>query len=143
MRKHRLTTCLLAVVSAAAAGCGANHLLNEHKALYQQVIHAVQAGTIAPDPSGVARLPTDLQGASIGGNIYVSRPSGPQLIVVFKTWRGKGHNMEGFLFAAQPLGDSETRTNYYGQEVISIGPVELTLEKRLDTRWHKVSYKLD
>lgn len=118
-------------------------MLMKNKPLYEQTINRLQSGTIKPDSSGRARLPTDLQTASVDGEIYVSQPSTNQIVVVFKTWRGKGNNMEGFLYANPPLGKSATQADYYGKQAISVGPVELTLGKQIDPNWHKVSYKLD
>ncbi len=115
----------------------------KHKPLYEQTISRLQSGTIRPDSSGRARLPTDLQTASVDGEILVSQPSTNEIVVVFKTWCGKGENMEGFLYANPPLGESATQSDYYGKPVISVGPVEVTLDKEIDPNWHKVSYKLD
>lgn len=132
-----------AIVCAVAWGCGGSSMLKKNKPLYEEAINRLQSGTIKADSSGSARLPTDLQAASVDGEIYVSHPSTNQIVVVFKMWRGKGNNMEGFLYANPPLGKSATQTDYYGKQTISVGPVELTLDKQIDPNWHKVSYKLD
>jgi len=50
--------------------------------------------------------------------------------------------MEGFLYAAKPLS-SEAKKDYYGHDVVNVGPMELVLEKQLDSNWYRVSYKLD
>ncbi len=77
------------------------------------------------------------------GEIYISRPSTNQLLVVFKTWRGKGLNMEGYFYATKPLSAAEINTDYYGHSVVAVGPMDLVLEKKLDANWYRVSHKLD
>ena len=140
---YRLFAIVSVFACAAVCGCGGNTVLKKNKALYEQTINRLQSGMMKPDSVGRARLPVELQAASVDGEIYVSQTSTNQLVVVFKTWRGKGNNMEGFLYANPPLGKSATQTDYYGKQAISVGPVELTLEKQIDPNWHKVSYKLD
>jgi hypothetical protein len=137
-------------------GCGADSALKSNRSLYERVIQRVQKGEIKTDqekgvqiPPGsvrlpsTAQLPSDLREASVDGEIYVSRPSTNQLLVVFNTWRGKGSNMEGYLYAAKPLSTAEISKDYYGHSVVVIGPMELVLEKQLEPSWYRVSYKLD
>lgn len=140
---NRLFNVVAAVVCAVACGCEGSSMLKKNKPLYEQSISRLESGTIKPDSSGRVRLPMDLRAASVDGEVYVSQLSTNQIVVVFKTWRGKGNNMEGFLYANPPLGKSSTQTDYYGKQVIRVGPVELTLDKQIDANWHKVSYKLD
>ncbi|HEX4646903.1 MAG TPA: hypothetical protein VH598_14970, partial [Verrucomicrobiae bacterium] len=66
-----------------------------------------------------------------------------QLLVVFKTWQGKGFNMEGYLYAATPLGPQDTSTNAYGSAVITLGSLDLVLGKQVNANWFRVSYNLD
>lgn len=143
MRKNLLNALVIALACAFACGCGENSVLNKNKPLYEQTIIRLQSGVLKPDEDGTVKLPPDLQVASVDGEIYVSRFSTNQIIVVFKTWRGKGNNMEGFLYAVPHVAKAAAKKDYYGKSVISIGPVELALEKQLDANWHKVSYKLD
>ena len=137
-------------------GCGADSAFKSNRPLYERVIQRVQKGEIKTDqekgvqiPPGSVRLPStaqlppDLGAASVGGEIYVSRASTNQLLVVFKTWRGKDFNMEGYLYAAKPLSAAEITKDYYGHSVVVIGPIDLVLEKQLDPNWYRVSYKLD
>jgi hypothetical protein len=94
-----------------------------------------------PPPAGGTRLaqsaslPSDLQKASIDGEIYIFRLSSPQLLVVFKTWQGKGFNMEGWLYATVPLGPHDIAKDAYGRSVITLGPMDLALEKQVNTNW--------
>ncbi len=51
--------------------------------------------------------------------------------------------MEGFLFAVHPLTNNEVKKDYYGHQVITIGKVDLTLEKQIKSNWYEVSFRLD
>jgi hypothetical protein len=141
--QNRLLKAVAVVVFAVACGCGESSMLKKNRPLYEEAIHWLEAGAIKADSAGRVRLPMELQAASVDGEIYLFQPYTNQMVVVFKTWRGKGHNMEGFLYANPPLGESSTQTDYYGKQVISAGPIQLTLDKQIDAHWHKVSYKLD
>ena len=156
--RHRYLS-LLAVASLALAGCvgcGADTAFRSNLPRYRRVIRRVQDGGIKNDqekgaqvppesdrlPSS-AQLPPDLREASLGGEIYVYRPSTNQILVVFKTWRGKGRNMEGYLYAARPISATELSKDYYGDSVVVIDHLELVLGKQPDPNWYRVSYKLD
>ncbi|MGD0262748.1 MAG: hypothetical protein ABSD29_23525 [Verrucomicrobiota bacterium] len=154
--QYLLTLAVVGLVLLGWVGCSADSGFKGNRPLYEQVIQGLRKGEIKTEqekgvqiPEGSvrlpisARLPSVFQAASVGGEIYVSRPSTNQLLVVFKTWRGKGFNMEGFLYAAQPLSGAEITKDYYGHSVIVIGPMELVLEKQLDLNWYRVSYELD
>ena len=154
--QYSQTLALVGFVLIGWVGCGADSGFKSNRPLYERVIQGVQIGQIKTDqekgiqiPQGSVRLPSsaqlppDLREASVGGEIYVSRPSTNQLLVVFKTWRGKGFNMEGYLYAAKPLSAAEITKDYYGHSVVVIGPMEFVLEKQLDPNWYRVSYKLD
>ena len=100
---------MLAVAGFAlvgCVGCGTDSAFKSNRPLYEKVIQRVQKGEIKSDqekgvqvPPGsvrlpsIAQLPPDLRESSVDGEIYVSRPSNNQLLVVFKTWSGKGNNM--------------------------------------------------
>jgi hypothetical protein len=126
----------------ACIGCRTDSVFVKNKPIYLQVIERVEKGDIKPDASGAAQLPADLRDASVDGEVYVLYPSPAQLLIVFKTWRGKGYNMQGFLYARTPL-ESEIERDYYGNSVVIIGPLELTLEDKLEPSWYRVSHRLD
>lgn len=142
---------LISVVSVllACGGCGNDEgaLFRNNLSLYTRVLERIQKGNLKTEgekgiriPWGAVRLPEsaflphDSEAASAGGEIYVSRPGGGQLIVVFKTWRGKGFNMEGFLYAAKPIQTTDT---------VRIGPIKLSIERQMNQHWYRVSYRLD
>lgn len=90
-----------------------------------------------------ARLPSDLWAASVDGEVYVYHSSAGKLVVVFKTWRGKGFNVEGFLYTTEPFGSTDITSNSYGHSIFIMNPIELTLEKKINSNWYRVSYRLD
>ena len=51
--------------------------------------------------------------------------------------------MAGLLFCSRPLASSDIEKDYYGDNVIQVGPVPLTLEKQIDPNWFEISYGLD
>jgi len=148
--------CVVSLLLLVCAGCSENGMSKSDQVLYQQVIDRIRAGKIKTDeengikqPGGSVRLPqsaslpSDLSTASSDGEIYIFRPSGGQLLVVFKTWRGKGYNLEGFLYVGHSLGTDDINKDAYGKQIITLGPIDLTLEKQLNPNWYRVSYKLD
>jgi hypothetical protein len=156
MSQHSSRLAVLSFIVLVCAGCGPGDGFERNQRIYRRVIERVQNGEIKTDeekgvkiPSGSirlpcsAQLPSSLLAATVDGEVYVSRPSAAQLIIVFKTWKGKGFNMVGFLYAAKPLSGAEITKDYYGHSVVVIGPMELVLEKQLDPNWYRVSHKLD
>ena len=138
------------------AGCSDPSIPKADKDLYLQVIARIRSGEIKTDgEKGIkpltgnirlvesASLPADLQKASIDGNIYIFRSSPGQLFVIFKTWRGKGYNMKGWLYAAVPLESRDMINDAYGKSVIELGPMDLAPEKPVDKNWYRVSFNLD
>src|ERR1041384_7704183 len=85
------------------AGCSPAPKYKSQQDLYLEVIKRIKSGQIktlgevgvAPLGCCTATLPPDLRKASSDGNVYVFRPATNQLIVIFKTWTGKGFNLEG------------------------------------------------
>lgn len=109
----------------------------------REVLDRLRDGRLAIPGNNVLVLPEELASASVDGEVYVAVPESDLLLVVFKTWRGKGHNMEGLLFASRPLRPTDMRLDYYGNSSIVIGPVPLVIDEEVDQNWYKVSYRLD
>src|SRR5579864_5746954 len=96
---HKVGLALLGSVALLfVARTAYRHALGRRNQLYMAVIAGLKSGKIGTNPAGTVSLPPNLNSASVGGEVYVSsRPDG-LLLVAFKTWRGKGRNMQGFLF---------------------------------------------
>jgi hypothetical protein len=156
MQLNSLLVAVICVVFLGFTGCSGGGALNGNQDLYLKVVDGVNKGTIKTDaekgiviPDGSVRqpfsaqLPPNLRDASMNGEIYVLRPNAGHQVVIFKTWIGKGFNMEGFLYTSRRFTNSEIRKDYYGNSVFAVGPSEITLEKELDPNWYKVSRHLD
>jgi hypothetical protein len=156
MNAYRGFVSAVGSVLLICAGCSETSMSKSDQNLYLQVIARIKSGEIKTDgekgiqPSAEstrlaqsASLPSDLQKVSSDGQIYIFRPSPSQLLVVFKTWQGKGFNMEGWLYAAVPFGPHDTSKDAYGKSVVTLGPMDFALEKPVNTNWYHVSYKLD
>lgn len=142
-----------AFLMLVCAGCEEKNMFKGQQSLYVQVVNRIKTGEIKPDnlqPSNgsvrlpeSASLPPDVRNASTDGEIYIFRRPPAQLIIVFKTWRGKGFNMEGYLYAATPLGPQDTSKDAYGKKNLTLGPMNLEIKRQINTNWYQVSYKLD
>lgn len=132
MREFFVVVVISALIPIAfVAGCSRDSKdsvpLLDYPSLRQEVIKRVRNNTIKADPSGVAVLPQDLKEASSDGQVYVSHDSTAGLLIIFNIGVGKG-----LLF---------TETKFAGgQNKISVGAVELTLQNQIDQHWYQVGY---
>jgi hypothetical protein len=147
MTRRSKTTIAAAVVLVAcccfAIWYGCRAAIEARKRIRMQVIAALQTGQMAIGPTGVVRLPPQFESASDYGEVYVSFLPNGQLLVAFKTWTGKGCNMEGILYCSQPLIPGTMVKDYYGNNTVEVGPVDLTIDGQIDRNWYWVSYRLD
>jgi hypothetical protein len=143
MNKHLITSATITLFCAFLAGCTDKHMLEQRETLYLQVIERLKTGELKDGNSGIVQLPAQLRAASVDGEVWFSQPNTNQMIVVFKTWNGKGSNMEGFLYSAQPLSEDEIGKDYYGNSVIPIAAIDIVLDHRINPTWYRVSYRLD
>ena len=151
--------CILEILAAAVlvafvVGCSRTPTIRPS---YQQVVGQVTSGKLAPDEYGVIRLPAELSSTSVDGKVYVSKSTSGSLLILFRTWRGKGSNLQGYLYCSAPLSAADTQKDYYGRTVIDLnGPVihgppgttpisrfECVLDKAIASNWYLVHYDLD
>ena len=96
-----------------------------------------QAGQLKPDPQGVVHLPPNLADASIGGQAFVTKNQ-TAVWLLLRTWRGKGANFTGYLYAPGPplnLGSEVTLTTDAAGVIVS---AESTVEKAVGGSWYIV-----
>ena len=124
-------------------GCYQQDAFEKNRTVYLNAIGSLQSEKNQSNWSGVIRLPPKFSAASIDGEAVVSTAYTNNFIAVFKTWRGKGSNMEGYLYTSRPLGKSEIHTNYYGDPVLDVNSVDLVLGKQVQSNWYAVSFRLD
>lgn len=113
------------------------------KAPYMRVIERLQDGRLKAGKVGDFDLPADVANASFGGTVFMARTGSNELAVVFKTWVGKGRNLEGYLYVARPLTNGEVERDVYGNQVFPGDEIDLVLEEQLGANWYRVSYRLD
>ena len=143
VKKGLIAAVVISLLCTALGGCSDKRVLEQHEKLYLQVIERLKTGELKTGGAGDIQLPPELRSASVDGEVCVSQPSTNQMIVVFKTWRGKGANMEGFLYSEKPLSEDEIGKDYYGSSVIPIAGIEIVLEHRITPNWYRVNYRLD
>ena len=112
---------------------------------YQEVVAAIQKGTLSPDAKGMVALPTDKKGLVIEDTVYVtgSRPGSRQYL--FSTWRGKGSNLRGYLYCegAQPRVGEEIQVRCFIAGPPFVGENAVAVERDLGSGWYYVSRSLD
>ena len=136
-----------------ADGCSRG---SAQRADYREIIDQVTSGMLVPDKAGVVKLPANLRGATVTGEVYVTKaPSGATLIL-FPTWIGKAFNLRGHLYCSKPLGPGDTyddggpAIDLYGPVVLgapgmpsSIQPYERWIEKKINDNWYVVYRNID
>jgi hypothetical protein len=136
-------TAVLVVCCCLAVWYGCRVATEARKRLRMQVVEALKTGQVVIGPTGVVKLPPRFGSASEYGEVYASLLPNGQLFVAFKTWTGKGYNMEGLLYCSQPLTPGNMVKDYYGNNTVQVGPVDLTIEQQINSNWYQVSYRLD
>jgi len=120
-------------------GCTKN---NSDQSRCIEVVNKIADNEIVIPDSGIVKLPASYKDLSAGGIVYANKNTN-RVAVAFKTWRGKGRNMRGFLYLTSPLQPAEIKKNYYDQPYLHVGPADLTLDGKIDDNCYKVSYGLD
>jgi len=110
---------------------------------YELVIQKVIKLELLPDDQGMLFLPPELVPISRHGKVYVTKKEDGLVLIAFRTWVGKGHNMRGYLYSSRSLTARETERDYYGNETVRVGPTELVLTKKWDENWYSVYRNLD
>jgi hypothetical protein len=107
-----------------------------------KVVNEIEKEKIVIPKSGIIKLPVPYTDLSLDGIVYANKNTS-RTAVAFKTWQGKGKNMRGFIHLSAPLQPQEIKTNYYGEAVLRVGPIDLTLENKINDKCYKAVYGLD
>ena len=115
------------------------HLVRSETVLgdLQAFAQAFQSGKLKPDARGVIQLPSDLAHLSLGGQAFVTTNRTATWLLL-RTWRGKGANLTGYLYAPGPalkLGTDVSLTTDAAGVILS---AECTVEKALGSSWYTV-----
>ena len=123
-----LTVCLLLTACGQAVAPAAR----------EKIAQDLQTGKLKPDAQGVVRLPPDSANASIGGRAFITTNRTGSSWVLLRTWRGKGANLEGYLYApGQPLkvGSEVDVTTDAGGVIVT---AEVTIKRAREASWYAV-----
>ena len=104
------------------------------------------------------KLPAELAGASVTGEVYVTTSPTGATLILFPTWVGKAGNVNGYLYCNRALTPQDTyeddgnAINLYGPLVRLKGapgqpgvtqPYEHWIRERIDENWHIVCRSID
>jgi hypothetical protein len=152
-RPALLAGVLLAALVAAAAVMWWNAARQDRRR--EAVATEVLAGRLRPDAAGVVTLPAEFAAASVDGRVYVTRMPDGLTFVLFPSWRGKGSNLRGHLYtSAYCCFEAQSPAEEGGLPTVElIGPavppagtaakIEVSVERRLDRHWLRVSRSKD
>jgi hypothetical protein len=114
---------------------------------YMTIVHEIEAGRIAPASEGRADLPAAYGGLTVDDQVIVERRSDGRLLVVFPTWRGKGGNFSGYLYASRPLASGDFHETDWGsgglRRETTIAGLDYVEAVSLHGPWYKVSRGVD
>jgi hypothetical protein len=136
----------LAVLGAVVYSVRAVRSTWQHR---QQVADQVLAGKLRPDAAGIVTLPPQCRGMTEDGKLYVTRQPGGGTWILFVCWRGKGSNLEGYLFTS-PSQFFDIGSGPTARIVVPTVPPaglskieEVQVEEPARPGWYRVSCSMD
>jgi hypothetical protein len=129
-------------------------------ASFTHVAHEILSGRLNEHPVGLVVLPQAHASLTADGRVYVTRKNGGLVLILFPTWRGKGSNLEGYLFCSRRLKAADIQKDSYTQKAAvlrvkvpqpitpsitpsPVGEAEVRLERKINGQWYEVAYGLD
>lgn len=144
--KQLIKASLLAFVIFVISSCQEQPF---NKELLNNVVNRVLSGELKEGNDGIVLLPTDLQSASVDGKVTVVRPDAKQTMIIFRTFIGRGNDMNGFLYTTIPLQKEQLNLvpgidpNSKESLRIKINGLLYSLGAELDPHWHRLYYGQD
>jgi hypothetical protein len=95
---------------------------------YTEVIRQIESGRL-PIANHVVNLPPDYK--SVARKVYAERRADGRLFVLFVTWRGRGADVNGYLYCSRPLRPADFCVGPGGHEQLNacgiddLGPVHI------------------
>jgi hypothetical protein len=118
-----------------------------HDGKYLAIVHEIEAGRIAADAEGTAVLPPAFGGLIAEDRLIVERKADGRLLVIFPTWRGKGGNFDGYLYASQPLVPADFQEINWGAGGVckqaTVAGFDYIDVHPLQSPWYQVSRSVD
>jgi hypothetical protein len=116
------------------------------RAGYMRVLEALQQGELAASRPAV-RLPPSYRGIAADDTVFYERRADGRLLVLFPTWRGRGDDLQGYLYCSSPLTSQDFYALDWGagevaQHVDVCGHSLLSV-KKVSPGWYRATRRLD
>lgn len=138
--RMKATIVLGVIIAAFLQGCSSDKASLQMETLYQDAVDYVLRQDLKD--RGVIELSEEHAAMSKDNLAHVVKSNG-NTAILFKTWIGKGRNMKGYLYTANPLSKGALQTDYYGNHVFPFDEIDVVVGEQIDKHWCKVSYQLD
>lgn len=144
-----LVAAAVMLLSAVTASVLAVHAVRSTWECRRSAADQVLAGRLKLDPAGIVALPPAYRNLTTDGTLYVTRQPDGGTWILFVNWRGKGSNLEGYLFTSPnyffDVGSGPT-ARIVVPAVPPAGPSkieEVQVEEQVRPGWYRVSYSGD
>jgi hypothetical protein len=125
------------------SGCERSVSIDALAKTAEEIFH----GERLPDEHGVVVI--DAEFNVYGNNAFVTRWADGSMLILFRTWQGKGSNLRGYLFTNGPPLEVGTEIELItfsplGPNVgVPVGIAEVTIDKAISPECYRVSRSLD
>jgi hypothetical protein len=103
----------------------------------------LEGGKLRPDAQGVVQLPSDLARGSIDERAFVTTNGTGSRWLLLRAWRGKGANLQGYLYAPGKPLKAGTDVSVATEDAGVIAVLEVTVRKTLNGSWYEVYRGID
>jgi hypothetical protein len=144
MEKNMIARLLIMAICGASlvlSGCERSVSTDVLTKTAKEIFH----GERVPDGHGVVVIDAKLN--VYGNNAYVTHKADGSMLVLFRTWQGKGSNLRGYLFTNGPPLEISTEIGVITFSPLGpdggvpVGTAEVTIDKAI--RCYQVSRSLD
>ena len=115
-----------------------------HTRKYEPLIAQIAADQLHADGGGRILLKDSFPGLTPHDEMFITRRDDGSFLAMFPTDYGLGIDISGLLYTSRPLQDSDTYlrplATEYERRLIDVGRwSRLSLDKRIDDHWYRVS----
>jgi hypothetical protein len=134
---------IAAVLGTTSAFIGCSNPTTKFEPIVQQVID----GSLKPNRDGVITVPKEFDEITTNNEAYFEQKSDGRVLILFPTWRGRGDDLEGYLYCSGEL----LETDYYAidwgeggaQRHFTVAGRDMLTVEPLTPNWYKVVRRLD
>ncbi|MBS1793575.1 MAG: hypothetical protein JSS81_06965 [Acidobacteria bacterium] len=141
MRFPKTTAALIFGIMASLFGC------SDPTDRLEPVARKIRDGELKPDSEGVIRVPKELAADLQTGEIYFERRADGLTLILFPTWRGRGRDVEGYLYCSRELRAADFYAIDWGaggvRQHLDVGPVKLLEVEPRRPHWYRAARRLD